>query len=310
MATADERIRLLLEARNNAAGALNQVQQQMQGLNKAAGIAAAGMGAIASAAAINGIVQLGGAIYDLAQNAANFAAVRNSFEGLAAGVGQNADQMLTSMRNASQGMVSDANLVLSANRAMLLGVADTGEEMGTLLEIARVRGRAMGLDVSQAFNDIVTGLGRMSPMILDNLGITVDMEGATAKYAQTLGTTSAKLTDAQRKQALLNEVIESSKDLLASKSSEGDAMAASFERAEASIANMKLSLGELFSPAVAAVAQSIANAVEGAMQMADPNRGLSEAQITLQRLEYRTNSDTTSYSRRTAAQARIELTTQ
>ena len=83
---------------------------------------------------------------------------------------------------------------------------------------------------SQAFNDIVTGFGRMSPMILDNLGITVDMEGATAKYAQTLGTTSAKLTDAQRKQALLNEVIESSKDLLASKSSEGDAMAASFER--------------------------------------------------------------------------------
>lgn len=284
MATADERIRLLLEARNNAAGALNQVQQQMQGLNKAAGIAAAGMGAIASAAAINGIVQLGGAIYDLAQNAANFAAVRNSFEGLAAGVGQNADQMLTSMRNASQGMVSDANLVLSANRAMLLGVADTGEEMGTLLEIARVRGRAMGMDVSQAFNDIVTGLGRMSPMILDNLGITVDMEGATAKYAQTLGTTSAKLTDAQRKQALLNEVIESSKGLLEGNAGEGDAMAASFERAEASIANMKLSLGELFSPAVAAVAQSIANAVEGAMQMADPNRGLSEAQITLQSL--------------------------
>ena len=117
----------------------------MQGLNKAAGIAAAGMGAIASAAAINGIVQLGGAIYDLAQNAANFAAVRNSFEGLAAGVGQNADQMLTSMRNASQGMVSDANLVLSANRPCCWALP-TPAKMGTLLEIARVRG-AMGLDV-------------------------------------------------------------------------------------------------------------------------------------------------------------------
>ena len=35
----------------------------------------------------------------------------------------------------------------------------------------QVRGRAMGLSTTQAFGDIVTGIGRMSPLILDNLGI-------------------------------------------------------------------------------------------------------------------------------------------
>ena len=45
-------------------------------------------------------------------------------------------------------MISDADLILSANKAMLLGVADSADEMASLLEMARARGQAMGLDVS------------------------------------------------------------------------------------------------------------------------------------------------------------------
>jgi hypothetical protein len=68
----------------------------------------------------------------------------------------------------------------------------------------------MGISATQAFNDIVTGLGRMSPLILDNLGITVDLEATMKRYAETLGKTSDALTDTERKQALVNAVIESS----------------------------------------------------------------------------------------------------
>lgn len=72
----------------------------------------------------------------------------------------------------------------------------------------------MGISTTQAFNDIVTGLGRMSPLILDNLGITVDLEATTAKYAATLGKSADALTDAERKQALVNAVMESSASLM------------------------------------------------------------------------------------------------
>src|SRR5690606_17413735 len=98
-------------------------------------------------------------------------------------------------------------LVKAANRSMLLGVADTAEEMSTLMQIAAERGQAMGISVTQAFDDIVTGLGRGSALILDNLGILVDAEEANRAYAETLGKTASALTDAEKKQALINAVL-------------------------------------------------------------------------------------------------------
>ena len=41
-------------------------------------------------------------------------------------------------------MVTDADLILSANKAMMLGVADNAQEMTALLDIARARGAGDG----------------------------------------------------------------------------------------------------------------------------------------------------------------------
>ena len=55
--------------------------------------------------------------------------------------------------------------------------------MTALINVARSRGAAMGLTLTQAFNDIVTGLGRESALILDNLGITIKVEQVMQDYA-------------------------------------------------------------------------------------------------------------------------------
>jgi len=80
--------------------------------------------------------------------------------------------------------------------------------------VAALRGRAMGISTTQAFNDIVTGIGRASPHILDNLGIVIDAEGKYQAYAEAVGKTAEELTKAEKTQALLNGVLESSKGLL------------------------------------------------------------------------------------------------
>jgi hypothetical protein len=72
----------------------------------------------------------------------------------------------------------------------------------------------MGISTTQAFNDIVTGIGRASPFILDNLGIVLDAEGKYQAYAEAVGKTAEELTKAEKTQALLNGVLESSKGLL------------------------------------------------------------------------------------------------
>jgi hypothetical protein len=133
---------------------------------------------------------------------------------LADSMGQDMDEIVFAVREASQGMVSDADIMQSAARALMLGVGQSAEDMAQLMEVAAVRGRAMGVSTTQAFNDIVTGIGRQSRMILDNLGIVLDLEQVYEDYATQLGKTSEELTDAEKKQAMVNAVIEDTAPLL------------------------------------------------------------------------------------------------
>lgn len=141
--------------------------------------------------------------------------VRNSFDRLTKDIWQNSQEILNSLKDASKGTVSDFNLMLSANKAMSLWVAKNTEEFTTLMEIARVKGQAMWLTMEQAFNDIVTWLWRSSPMILDNLWITIKLWEAQELYAQKLWKTVEQLTDQEKKQALINAVVEQWKQELA-----------------------------------------------------------------------------------------------
>lgn len=101
--------------------------------------------------------------------------------------------------------------MLSANKAMSLGVAKNTNDFTTLMDIARIKAKNMGITTTQAYNDIVTGLGRGSAMILDNLGITVNAAQANEEYAKSIGKTVNQLTDAEKKQALVNKVVSDGK---------------------------------------------------------------------------------------------------
>jgi hypothetical protein len=194
-----------------------------------------------------------------------------SFERLASGVGESGQAMLRAMQEASRGTVSNSDLMMAANRALVLGVADSAEEMADLVEAAIIRGRDVGVGATQAVNDLVTGIGRMSPQILDNLGI-VGAQQEIEAYAKSLGKTAEQLTDVEKKQALLNAVLASTEGVEIV-----DDAASSFERMETSIANAQSALGELFSPAVAAIAQSLADTVNGALSPATADMSSSAA---------------------------------
>ena len=260
-------INIKVNAQNAASPTLKRVQQDIAGLDKAAGTAAGGIGAMGKAFAAAGIVafgaQVAGATIELAKMGAQSLALKSSFDQVQGGAA-NATAILDSLRSASRGMISDYDLMLSANKAALLGVADTAEEMSGLLQIASVRGRAMGISATQAFNDIVTGLGRMSPLILDNLGITVDLEATTAKYAATLGKSADALTDAERKQALVNAVMESSASLMEDANASAQNLAGQgFAQLDSAWANFRAALGESIAPFLDARAKEIADFLKG-----------------------------------------------
>ncbi len=211
-----------------------------QDLSTVAGALAGGLSGLASMAGMTGIMQLGrvigGAVSEMASLGLQTERVRVGLESLA---GSGADEMLSRLRQASGGAVGDLSLMLSANRAMMLGVTRDAETMGRLLEVAAARGRALGLSTEQAFSDIVTGIGRMSPLILDNLGIVVGGEQAFDRYAASLNKTAAQLSEVEKKQFLVNKVIADGANLPGVTPLGQEQMSAATE-------NLKASLGRAF----------------------------------------------------------------
>ena len=134
--------------------------------------------------------------------------VKKSFDQLSQSIGESSDTMLKSLKEASKGAVSEYDLMLASNKAMKLWVAQNTEDMTQLMKIARLYWQQMWQDVTKSFDDIVTWLWRWSAMILDNLWIVVNQTEAQEKYAQSLWKTADQLTDAEKKQALVNATLE------------------------------------------------------------------------------------------------------
>ncbi len=151
--------------------------------------------------------------FESAQLAAALNEQRTAFDNLTSSVGVNADSILAEMQRMSGGVITEVELMRNATQANLLGVGF--EEMPKLLEIARASARATGQDMQFLFQSITTGIGRMSPLILDNLGLSIRLEETYAAYAASLDKTAAELTDAERKQALLNAVLAQGEEIIA-----------------------------------------------------------------------------------------------
>lgn len=237
---------------------LGPMRTALGGIDNAARIASGGILALGAAMGVGAIVgfgrQIAGSVMEMAEMADASNRVGDSFDTLAARAGTSSSQIMERLKQTSGGAISEYNLMLAANKAMMLGVADSADEMGKLMEIARVRGAAMGLSTSQAFDNLVTGLGRGSALILDNLGIMVDADAVNKAYAESLGKTVDALTEQEKKQALVNRTLEEA-------TGKALPVASSYERMSAAMADMKVELGELFAPAVAGAADLIAKGI-------------------------------------------------
>lgn len=130
---------------------------------------------------------------------------RAAFAQLAASKGGNADAIIAELKRVSAETISTQQLVEKAGTAMLLGIEQ--KYLPKLMEISRASSRITGQTITQAFDDLSLAVARQSKMILDNLGIMVNVEKANKDYAASLGKTSEQLNDAERRQAFLNATL-------------------------------------------------------------------------------------------------------
>tara|TARA_Y100000593_G_C4281240_1_gene322890 strand:+ start:89 stop:1621 length:1533 start_codon:yes stop_codon:yes gene_type:complete len=202
---------------------------------------------------------------------AKFEQVERGFENLAGAAGMS-ENAFNKLKQATDGTVDSTRLMEQANQAMLLGVTDSEDEMAELFDTAQRLGQALGKDTPSSIESLITGMGRQSKLMLDNLGIVIDTNGAYEDYAKGIGKSASELTDAQKKQAFMTATMEAARNKVKQLGKEQLSTAEVFAQMKTAVSDLVVEIGEKLAPVFRGAARAItglSNAVKGLLDWFD-----------------------------------------
>jgi hypothetical protein len=247
MADSTYKVNILISSKDETSKPAKAARQGMVDLSKAVKLAAAGFAAFKAAQKGIEFVKFGADV----QRAAN------AVDNLASSYGQSGSAIIESMQKASDYTIDRMTAMSAANKAMILGVAQTPERFAELAEVATKLGRAMGQDAAKSIDDFVVAAGRQSKMIADNLGLMVSAEDANKRYAEANNILGRELTDTEKKQAFLNEMLRQGHDAVGRLDDGTTDLATRFEQLSAAAKDAKATIGETLAIEFAETADAI-----------------------------------------------------
>jgi hypothetical protein len=184
-------LQIVISALNKASGDLSKVKADVKSVGDAGTQAkggvegfSAGLGSVLSKAALvaGAVAGVGLAmkeVYETAKEGAELEYARTRFDNLASSIGTVSDALLGDLRDATKGMMSDAELVAGAADFMALGLAKSHDEVVRLTSVAG----ALGMNMNQ----LVLTLTNQTTMRFDALGVSVDGFDAKVKALEASG---------------------------------------------------------------------------------------------------------------------------
>lgn len=140
-------------------------------------------------------------------------------------------------QRATGGLIDKYTLLEAANRGVALGVDLSAEKFAGLAKASAIVAQRLGTDAPQAINDLMTGLGRQSAMILDNLGVIVKAEQAYDEYAATQGKTASALTATEKRIAFQTAALKELNRIAGEGRLETQDLGASWDRFKATLSD-------------------------------------------------------------------------
>lgn len=246
-------------------GELLDVGKTSQGLQGMLADVGGGLAKIGTTAIVGGIAAasaavtgLGLAMGKLAIDALPLQNIRGAF----AGITGDADAMLDVLRRGSLGMVKDVELMKSYNTAAQLVGKTFADQLPTAMGYLSKVSAATGQDMGYMIDSLVKGVGRLSPMILDNLGIQVALSDATARAAEMFGVEADQLTKAQIQAGMMDVVLEKLAANTASMPEVAGTAAQQWAALGVTFGNVKDSIGLALIPALQAFLGPVASLAE------------------------------------------------
>jgi hypothetical protein len=166
----------------------------MEGLAKGVGLATAAFGTAAVATKV---------LYDTIKAGAQIEAAALTFDSLTASVGSTSEAMLGDLKTATDGMISNLDLMRSANQFVAMGLATTSEEAATLAEVGSTLGAAFRGDAVAGMEEFSLLLANQSIPRLDSFGISAG--AVRTRIAELVAETPNMTREAAFMQAVMEE---------------------------------------------------------------------------------------------------------
>lgn len=187
--------------------------------------------------------------------------LRRSFRILAEKEGLSAFELMKKLRIATEGTVKDIQLMQAVTQAKFLGL--DLKNLPLLFEFATKRAKDTGQSIDYLVDSIVTGIGRKSPLILDNLGIQIkQLDKRIIDIAKNQGKWTGKITESLRDLYLQEAAVGLANDAIKESGETFKTASDKIESYNVQIERLLTLLGALFSPAVKAVFQGLNEALE------------------------------------------------
>lgn len=133
------------------------------------------------------------------------AEVEQVIEGLAASgarLGLSYKNAITEVRNASEGLLTLEQSARST--AQVLSAGFNSDQLVRITKAAKDASFALGRDMTESMDRLTRGVIKLEPELLDELGIMVRLDEASATYARSLGKSTSALTSAEKRQGFFN----------------------------------------------------------------------------------------------------------
>ena len=222
---------------------------------------------------------LGGLVGVYAAAAANVFAITAAFDALgraaqaeqivrgtkllALEIGQSGASILDSVQKITQSQLTLAESSQNINIALSAGF--NSDQIEQLSEVSLKASRALGRNLTDAFQRVVRGASKLEPELLDELGIFTRIDPAVEAYASKLNIAASSLTNYEKRQAFVNAVIEEGQKKFSAIDTTIGSSQKTFEQLRVSLVELATEFGILVANGLAPVAEFFKNNIGNAL---------------------------------------------
>jgi hypothetical protein len=179
---------------NKAVGELDKLQRKVGGIQK---ILAASFTLDLGRTLLPAFQQLAGILGDLSKRGEQLSGVADAFNRLGG-----SSEQIAKAKDALLGTVGSVDLMKLANEGLIKQIPGIADNFAKIAELGGRVASALGIDAKDAVNRLIDALAKGNVTQLQALKVNIDAEKAYADYAKAIGTTTEKLSEAQKKEAV------------------------------------------------------------------------------------------------------------